>query len=194
MANKAIRKPVGNFFIKKTLQIGLIMKVVAASLASVVISSASLLLVYYYKFDTIAVYTWNQDTNGLDKKSMIDLILPPLSISVAISILVAFGIGLYASRKYAVPIFKIEQWVSMLLGGKMTAILRFREQEEMKELTQKCNELGSFLRGTMVEIKEKVKAMQDAGIQNKDLDSIAAKLDTMELSSGPIEIKSPVGE
>jgi len=191
--SKVIRKPVGNFFIKKSLQIGLILRVVTAALLSVVVSSGSLLLVYYLRYNTIAVYIWNQDTNGLKKEHIVHLILPTLIISSLVGLIVAFGIGLYASRKYAVPVYKIEQWASMLLSGKTTAILKFREQEEMKELSQKCNEVGAFFRDALVDIRTKVKAVQDAGVKNPELEDIAAKLDALELTNQPIEINSPIG-
>jgi len=193
-AGRKLRKPVGNFFIKRSLQVGLIMRVVTAALVSVAVSSGSLLLVYYMRYNTIAVYIWNQENNNLQKEHIVNLILPTLIISSLVGLLVAFGIGLYASRKYAVPVYKIEQWASMLLSGKMTAILKFREQEEMKELSQKCNEVGTFFRDTLVEIKAKVKAARDAGVDNDDLNAIAAKLDAMELTNKPIEITSPIGK
>jgi len=193
MANKSkfVRKPLGNFFIKKSLQIGLIMKVVAAALLSVLVSSASLLLVYWFKYNTVAIYMWNQDNNDLMKENILFLILPTLIISASVGLIVALGIGMYASRKFAVPIYKIEQWTSMLLRGQMTAILKFREQEEMKDLSQRCNELGAHVRDMLLDIRGKVKAMQVAGIESPELESIASRLGTMELSSQPVEIRSP---
>jgi len=191
---RKLRKPVSNFFIKKSLQIGLIIRVLTAALLSVIVSSGSLLLVYYMRYNTIAVYIWNQDNNNLQKEHIVNLILPTLIISSLVGLIVAFGIGLYASRKYAVPVYKIEQWASMLMSGKMTAILKFREQEEMKELSQKCNEVGTLFRDTLVDIRAKVRAVQDAGVKNQDLEAIAAKLDAMELTNKPIEITSPIGK
>ena len=188
------RKRVGNFFIKKSLQMGLIVKILAAALVSSAISSGALLLVYYMKYNTIAVYIWNQDNNNLQKDHIIYLILPTLIISTVVGLLVAFGIGLYASRKFAVPVYKIEQWASMLLGGKMTAVLKFREEEEMKDLSQKCNELGTFFRETMIGIQKDVQAIQAAGVTNPKLSEIAEKLNKLELTNSPIEIHSPIGK
>lgn len=197
MANKTkfVRKPVGNFFIKKSLQVGLIFKVMTAALLALLAAAGSLVLVYWLywvKYNSIAIYIWNADNNNLDKASILALILPTITISAVVGLIVAFGIGLYASRKFAVPIYKIEQWTSMLLRGQMTAILKFREQEEMQDLSQRCNELGEHLRSTLLDIRGKVKAMQEAGNKSPELESIISKLGTMELSSGqPIEIHSP---
>jgi signal transduction histidine kinase len=121
------------------------------------------------------------DTNEIDKVQLVNLILPALVISAAVGLIVAFGIGLYASRKYAVPVFKIEQWVSKLQGGDMSAVLRFREREEMKDLSQKCNELGSLICGTLLDIKTKAKAMKAAGVDKPEVDAIIERLGQMEL-------------
>jgi len=189
--SKIVRKPFGNFFIKKSLQIGLIIKVIIAALMSVLASAGSLLLVYWFRYNTIAIYMWNQDNNNLQKESIINLILPTLVISSVVGLSVALGIGMYASRKYAVPIYKIEQWTAMLLRGQMTAILKFREQEEMKDLSMRCNELGTHIRVLLLDIKGKVKAMQDAGVKSPELESIASRLGAMELTNQPIVVKSP---
>lgn len=178
---KFVRKPVGNFFIKKSLQLRLITKVVLASLISTIVSSGSLLLVYYLKYHTVVVYQWDQISDELNREHILHLILPTLVISSVVGILVAIGIGLYASRKYAVPIYKIEQWASMLLKGKMTALLRFREREEMKELSEKCNELGGKLRSNLLEIKKRVERLEANGPENENLTAISSILADMEL-------------
>ena len=177
-----VRRPFGNFFIKKALQMRLIVKVVAAALVTAVVSSGALLLVYYLRYKTAYVYIWYEESNEIQKEHILNLVLPVLVISAVVGVVVAFGIGLYASRKYAVPIYKIEQWVTMLQNGKMSAVLRFREYEEMKDLCAKCNELGALLRGTLLDIRTKVRALIDGGAKNPELTAIIEKLDAMELT------------
>jgi methyl-accepting chemotaxis protein len=193
MGEKIVRKPIGNFFIKKALQIRLIVKVMIAALVSSILSSGALLLVYYLRYETVVVYQWNQVNNELMRENIINLLLPTLAISSLVGLIVAAGIGLYASRKYAVPIYKIENWASMILNGNMGAVLKFREHEEMRELSEKCNEVTAMLRNTLLEIKDKVKVLQDTYPQDSDIESLAAVLDKMELSGeirGKIKVKS----
>jgi len=71
--------------------------------------------------------------------------------------------------------------VSQILSGKVTATLRFREKEEMKDLSAKCNELGTMFRETMIGIKKDVKALQDAGVRNPEVAAIAERLGKLEL-------------
>jgi methyl-accepting chemotaxis protein len=181
MAKKAVRKPVGNFFIKKSLQLRLIVNIMMASIVSSIVAAGTLLFVYSYKYDTTVLYMFNEFSNVLQKESIVWLILPTLIISSVVALALAFGIGLYASRKYAVPVFKIEQWASQMLNGDMTSVLRFREKEEMKDLSNKCNELGTMFREIMVGIQKDVKALQRAGIRGPEVDAIAEKLGRLEL-------------
>ncbi len=178
---KAPRRPVGNFFIKKSLQLRLIVNVLTASVVSSIVSAGTLLLVYFYKYDTTILYMFNEYSNVLNKESVVRLILPTLVISSLVGLVLAFGIGLYASRKYAVPVFKIEQWASQIINGDMTAMLRFREKEEMKDLSNKCNEMGTMFREVMVDIRKDVKALQDAGVKNPEVAAIAEKLGQLKL-------------
>jgi signal transduction histidine kinase len=182
MANAVVRKPVGNFFIKKSLQLGLIVKILTASIVSSLVAAGTLFLVYYQMYRSTAVYMFDHGTNALSHESIAHLIVPTLGISTAVSLLLAFGIGLYASRKYAVPVFKIEQWASQLLSGKLTATLRFREREEMKELSNRCNELGTMFRETMLEIQKDVKALQAAGVKEPAVGRMAEMVGKMELT------------
>ncbi|MDR0306758.1 MAG: hypothetical protein LBI42_07965 [Chitinispirillales bacterium] len=189
MAEKFVRKPLGNFFIKKALQLRLIMRVAAVAVISSVVSSGVLLLVYYLRYETVVVYQWNQVNNELMRENIINLLLPTLIISSFAGLVVALGIGFYASRKYAVPIYKMEHWAASLLKGKMTTVLKFREHEEMKELSQKCNELSSSFRTTLLAIKKKVDVLQNKYPQDPDVESIEALLSKMELSADekPVE-------
>src|SRR5690554_3070038 len=136
MNQKTARKPIGNFFIKKSLQLRLVSKIVLAAIVSTLISSGSLLLVYYLKYQTVIVYQLDKYSQELTRDHLVYLILPTLLISSVVSLLVSLGVGLYSSRKYAVPIYKLEQWATLLSEGKMSVLLRFREKEEMRDLSE----------------------------------------------------------
>jgi len=192
MGEKFVRKPVSNFFIKKSLQIGLIIKIMSTALISSIVSSGALLFVYYMKYKTVVVYRMDMITDDIIRDNIINLVIPTLIISSVVGLIVAAGIGLYASRKYAVPIYKIENWASMILKGNMGAVLKFREYEEMKELSEKCNEVTAKLRTTLLEIRSKAKVLQDTYPQNLDVESIIAVLDKMELGGNKDKEKEKV--
>lgn len=189
MESKVSRKPIGNFFIKRALQIRLIMKIVTSSLIATVVTSGSLVLVYFIKYQTIIVYQLDKLTQELSREHLIFVILPTLLFSAIVNILISFGVGMYASRKYAVPIYKLEQWCNLLLQGKFAAILRFREKEEMKDLSDKFNELSGGIRSKLLlvqtEIEKIKKEFPEAAAHTKEIDTVLA---TFELESMPIEV------
>ncbi|HLV32171.1 MAG TPA: hypothetical protein VKY57_11430 [Chitinispirillaceae bacterium] len=192
MNQKTARKPIGNFFIKKSLQLRLVSKIVLAAIVSTLISSGSLLLVYYLKYQTVIVYQLDKYSQELTRDHLVYLILPTLLISSVVSLLVSLGVGLYSSRKYAVPIYKLEQWATLLSEGKMSVLLRFREKEEMRDLSDKCNQLTEKLRTKFSEIRKISEMMKqsDSSCDNaKQIDSI---LSDIELESDPIEVKTQV--
>jgi hypothetical protein len=167
-------------------------KIVVAVLVATFISSGSLLLVYYLKYKSVLLYQMDQLTN-LTKENIIFIILPSLLISALVNFVLAGGIGLYASRKYAVPIYKLEHWARLLREGKITAKIRFREKEEMKELTDYCNDLSVDLLKKLLEIKKQVELLKhtvNASEASEELQNIQRILSTFELDADTIEIQT----
>jgi methyl-accepting chemotaxis protein len=192
MPSKASRKPIGNFFIKKSLQIRLIRNIVIAALLSTVVSYASLILVYYLKYQTVIVYQLDKLTQELNREHIIFLILPTLLVSAVVSLLVSFGIGLYSSRKYAVPIYKLEQWAALLCNGKMSATLRFREKEEMKELSDTCNRLSVELRERFTNLHKLANRLKEQEPESAVAADIEKSLVDIDLGSETIEVTTGI--
>jgi hypothetical protein len=189
MSSSAMRRPLGNFFIKRSLQIRLILKVVLAVLISTIVSSFSLIFVYFIKYNTVIVYFLEKLTQELTREHIIFLILPTLVISFVVNIFVAIGIGMYASRKYAVPIYKLEQWATLLCEGKLTVTLRFREKEEMRELSEKCNQFATHLSERFQTMKKQVETLKEKGVPESDLKVLQDILNEVETEK-PIEVNT----
>ena len=200
MTEEHIRKPISNFFIKKELQIRLIKKIVVAVLIATIVSVATLLLTYLVKYKSTVIYqvTFEMVESGGDedqssatisnREKITSLILPSIIISGIINIVIAFFIGLYASRKYAVPIFKLEQWVKLLHEGRMNAQLRFREKEEMRELSSSCNKLAEELKNKFNQIEKLTKELKDMEKNPEVIKKIQDIIDTVEFKSETIEV------
>ena len=187
MTNQFTRKPVGNFFIKRSLQIRLILKIVLAVIIATVISSGTLLLVYYMTYKSVLLYQMDRLAN-LTKENIIFIILPSLLISAFVNFLMAFGIGLYASRKYAVPVYKLENWARLLRDGKITAKIQFREKEELKELSDQCNNLTGDMLKKLLEIKKQTELLSETAKGSDALKKMKEILSTFELEASTIEI------
>jgi methyl-accepting chemotaxis protein len=181
------RRYFGNFFIKKSLQIRLIIKIVVAAILATIICSCTLLLVYYLRYDSVLLYQMDQLTN-LTKENIIFIILPSLLISSLVNFVVAVCLGLYASRKYAVPIYKLEQWARMIRQGRINAKIQFREREEMKELSDDCNTLTNDLREKFVTIKNQILLLKEKAKDSPEIQAIETTLASLQLEAETIEI------
>lgn len=178
-----VRRPIGNFFIKRELQIRLIAKIVLTVLITTVVSVASILLVFYLRYKEFLLYQMNIE-GDLNKEHIVNVLLPSLLISAVVNILLGVGVGMYASRKYAVPIYKLEQWAMLLKNGHFTAKLRFREKEEMKELSDHCNLLGEEIRNRFGKLKEQITKLKEGATDPGAVAEMEEALSDLELQSG----------
>lgn len=190
MVQKVNRRPIRNFFIKKALQMRLIRNIVLSAFISTIISSSSLFLVYYLRYKTVVVYQLDRMSQDLSRENILSIILPALVISAIVSIILALGIGLYSSRKYAVPIYKLEQWLSLLMKGKVGATLQFREKEEMKELSDKCNRLGSELQSIFQKLKHSVETLKENNTSPEIVQNFEKILSQIDLDADPINVST----
>ena len=184
------RKPVGNFFIKKSLQLRLIVRIVSAVALTTLVSLGTMVLVYFIKYKTVVIYLYDKSTGEIPREHIVFLLLPTLIFSALVNVALAVGIGFYASRKYAIPIYKLEQWCSLLLQGKLTALLQFREKEELKELSLKCNELARFFRERFIEIKRQIAEIKQAHPQSEHAKRLEKTLEDLDLHTEPIEVNT----
>jgi methyl-accepting chemotaxis protein len=169
------RHPLGNFFILRDLQLRLISKVVAVGVVSTLVAVTTLLAVYVISYKSIDFWLVNMGNNAEiapQPVNIISLILPSLLIGTIVNIIVTFCVGLYASRKYAVPIYKLEQWAALLINGHMTARLTFREKEELKELSTRCNLLADSLRRRFIGLRDQLESLKKTG--PADIDALKA--------------------
>jgi len=191
MKNAVPRKPISHFFVKKQLQMRLIINIVSTVIATTIIALLSMFIVYIVQFKTVAMYSYDTASGELNRSgNIIFVILPALLCSALVNLLVAIGIGFYASRKYAIPIYKLEQWCSLLLKGKMSALLLFREREEMIELSSKCNEVGQFFRERLSAVKRQVEELKKTHADVVAVKKIEAAIEGLDLSTDPIEVNT----
>lgn len=183
MESRTGRNPVAHFFVKKALQAGLVTRVLIAAIVATLISVGTIVFVYYVQHRSTLLYELDQSAN-LTKESIIVLILPSLAISIIVNILLALFIGLYASRKYAVPVYKLEQWAKLVRAGKLNATLRFREHAQMQDLTDQFNSLTTDLREKFVEVKKLVARLKNTDRSDEQVERIDEMLSKMDLTSG----------
>jgi methyl-accepting chemotaxis protein len=186
MHKNLARRPIGNFFVLKDLQMRLIGKIMLIILLTTAVCLVSLLSVYMSRYRSVLFYQLNMD-GELVKENILNIILPSLIISGLVSISLGAILGLYASRKYAVPIYKLEQWARLLRKGKFTAYLRFREGDELKQLSSDCNLLADTIRSRLLAIQTHVNEFRKDG-SPEAIDAIGRLLAEYELESDSIDV------
>ena len=127
---------------------------------------------------------------NLAKENVIDILLPTVVFSAMVNIIVAFAVGLYASRKYALPVYKLEQWAYLLRSGNMKTKLRFREKDEMKELSTSCNDLANEFLERFKVIKKNINILKQSVNESKEIDEIANMINSLELENETIEVNT----
>jgi hypothetical protein len=162
MSDKNIRQPVKNFFIKKSMQLKVIAKIVFIILITALLTTVTVSLVYNSKSQSGSFYYMSNDTKqDLELKNILEVILPSVIGAQLVTLLIGLGVGLFSSRKIAVPIYKFEKWVSQLKTGNLLTRLEFREKTEMEDLTHECNTLADFYRKKFMDIDAALSSIEN---------------------------------
>lgn len=161
-----------------------------AVLIATLTSSAILLVTYFIKFQSVAFYRviLNHNLDIPPRENIVFIILPSLIASVLVNLLVALCIGFYASRKYAVPVYKLEQWADLLKKGYIAAKLRFREKDEFKELSTNCNALATSLQVRFLAIQTECALLRAQHPDSESVKKIEAQLAELKLDDESVEV------
>jgi hypothetical protein len=148
-----------------------------------VVTCVILGIVYNAKSQHGSFYYMSNDVmQDLELTSILGIVLPALIAAQAVSLVLAFGIGLFSSRKVAVPVYKIEKWASQLRTGNLNTRLVFREREKKStaDLTRECNGVTDYYKAVFAEISASAEAMDadtgDSGKVRKQLEAIKKTL------------------
>jgi methyl-accepting chemotaxis protein len=153
VTDKHLRHPLKNFFIKKSIQINIIWKIIVTVIIAASLTTGLIMFLYNLKSSEGSFYYMSNDMmQDLELKNIIGIVLPSIIVVEIIAILIA--IGLISSRKIEVPIFKIEKWASKLRAGKLNTTLAFREEDHLNELTTQCNSVTDFYKTIFEEIRQ----------------------------------------
>ena len=141
------RRSIKNFFLKRSLQYSIIIKILFVVLVTSVCTTTLLGFVYQKQSKKGTFYYMSNDImQDLELKNILSLTLPAVISAQIATLIITIGIGMFSSRKIAVPLYKIEKWILDIRKGKFKTVLQFRENHENVELTTQCNELTKQLR------------------------------------------------
>ncbi len=121
----------------------------------------------------------------LELTSILGVILPALITAQIASLVIALIIGLFSSRKVAVPVYKLEKWAMQLKKGKLKTHLGFRETKQMKDLTIQCNALADRYKDIFSQIDNNLNIIYEDRVYKsqtviKELDQIKEILSELD--------------
>lgn len=177
MEQKAARRPVRNFFVKKSMQLRLLGRIVIVAACAALITTMLIAFVYNLRAQGGTFYYMSNDVKqDIELTNILGLILPSVIVAESVSLLIGLAIGLFSSRKLAVPVYKFEKWVSQLKKGRLRTRLAFREERDMRDLTVECNAMADHYRESFSRLKELLSEMERRECVSKQC---APEIDTM---------------
>lgn len=186
MSNKTTRHPIRNFFLKKSMQFRIITIILFVVFLTSCFTVLILSIIYNAKSqDGNFYYMSNDIMQDLELTSILGIILPALITAQVISLIIAIAIGMFSSRKAAVPVYKLEKWAMQIKKGRLKTHLGFRETKVMKDLTIQCNALADTYRQIFSDIDQslaniiadRVYKSQTVATEIDNIKSILTKLD-----------------
>lgn len=149
-----------NYYIDKQFQRNFILKFCGLILVGSAISS---LIIYTMARATV---TTTFENSRLAIKSTADFILPSISLSSGISViligLATIAVTLFTSHKIAGPLYRLNKDVEEVASGNLKVAFRLRSGDEIKPLAQSLNVMTQELRGRIKLIKNTLSDLDSA--------------------------------
>ncbi len=144
------RRPLINFFIKPGLQFRLTLMFIVTSLVASFCSLGLIFLIIRVDIDGL---------EGLRTAwYYLKATYPGFWVATGVSLVVGAIVGTYASRKVALPIFKVEKWSESLKKGDLTVNLGMRDSDYWEHMASTCNSFTNELRDHMKALQKLAEA------------------------------------
>jgi len=155
MPNPIKRHPIKHFFIMDRVQKTFISKTLIKVFTVSLVTFLMVVLIYYLKYRNGYFYYMTESLDeDLIRHSIWSLILPSAGPSLFASLIVGVYIALDASRKIALPLFKIKQWATALFAGNLDYYVTLRKGDDLFELEASCKQISRKYNEIINEIKD----------------------------------------
>jgi len=149
------RKPIRNFIFDPRSQWPQILRngllVVFTSMGT----GLAILYLYSREFGSMSVYVMDRNSAfyPLDRQSLISMIFPAILATTLSGLFLGWLLTFGASRRIALPIFKVKQWAQRIAEGDLHVRLGFRKHDGLEDLADQCNAALDRLRSGYEEIE-----------------------------------------
>jgi methyl-accepting chemotaxis protein len=116
-----------------------------------------LAIVYLYQreFGDTAIYVMDHNSAfyPLDRRGLLTMLLPAIAAMSVTGILMGWLLTLGASRRIALPVYKVTQWARRVSEGDLHVRLGFRKGDGLDGLAETCNAALDTMRSSLGEIE-----------------------------------------
>lgn len=135
------RKPLRNFVFYPAIQWPQILRNCLLVVITAVLAGVMIMALYRFEYGSTSIYVMDRNSAffPLEQTTLLALVLPALSAALLLAVLIGWMLALSASRRIALPIFKVIQWTRQVADGNLRAKLAFRPGDKLDELARSCN-------------------------------------------------------
>ena len=152
----AHRKPFGNFVFEPKIQWPQILRNGLMSLFTSMGTAGAILWIYHKEFGDASIYVVDRNSVcfSLDHSGLLAVLTPAIAGPTIAGVLLGWLLTLGASRRIALPIYKVKQWAEKVSTGDLHARLGFRHGDGLESLAESCNSLVDTVRSGYVELEK----------------------------------------
>jgi methyl-accepting chemotaxis protein len=151
-----VRRPLKNFVFYPAIQWPQIMRNCMLVSVTAILAGAMILALYHWQYGSTSVYVMDRQAAfyPLERQQLLALLMPALLSAMTVAILLGWLLALSASRRIALPIYKVIQWNRKVAEGNLRATLGFRPGDSLDELARSCNSTMDFVRSGYEDLLE----------------------------------------
>lgn len=171
------RKPLANFVFYPAIQWPQILRNCLLVTVTALLTGLMIVLLYQWQYGSTSLYVMDQESAffPLERRSLLILLLPALVSAIVMAILLGWLLALAASRRIALPIFKVIQWSKHVADGNLRTQLAFRPGDRLDELARSCNTALEQVRSGLEDLRDFEKEEELTEAQRQKIRLILAR-------------------
>lgn len=135
------RKPVRNFIFHPKIQGPQILRNMLLAAFTALGTGVAIMFLYHREFGESSIYVMDRSSAlyPLDRRGLLDLLLPAVGATTLMGMLLGWLMAFGASRRIALPVFKVSMWARRISEGDLHVRMGFRKNDNLEELAEVCN-------------------------------------------------------
>ena len=135
------RKPLRNFIFHPKIQWPQILRNMLLAAFTAVGTGIAIMYLYHREFGESSIYVMDRSSAlyPLDRRGLLDLLLPAVGATALMGMLLGWLMAFGASRRIALPVYKVSLWARRISEGDLHVRMGFRKPDQLEDLAEACN-------------------------------------------------------